>query len=62
MSHTIRFRRPEQPYGTSKMCVPPEADASAHIRNLVRLGYTILEVSPPIAGYGPTQNQSQAAS
>ncbi len=51
VKHTIRFRRPELPYGVSRMFVPPEVDAATQIRHLVRLGYTIVEVSPPLAGY-----------
>ena len=49
MSHVIRFQRPETPYGVSTVRVPPEANAAQQLRRLEALGYTIVEVSPPLA-------------
>ena len=60
VTHTIRFRRPELPYGVSRMFVPPEADAAAQIRHLEGLGYTIVDVSPPLGGYGLSDDQALA--
>jgi len=41
------------------MFVPSEVDTAGYIRHLEALGYTILEVSPPFAGYeaSPSTNQ-----
>jgi hypothetical protein len=58
VTHTISFRRPELPYVLSRMSVPPEADVAEHVRRLKDLGYTIVEGSPPLGGYGPPQNPS----
>jgi hypothetical protein len=44
------------------MFVPPEANAAAQIRHLEGLGYTIVDVTPPLGGYGPSQNQAPANS
>lgn len=53
MTHIISFRRPELFYVLSKMTVPPGADVLVQIHHLEDLGYTIVEVSPPLDGYGP---------
>jgi len=37
------------------MSVPPEADVAEHVRRLKDLGYTIVDVTPPLGGYGPPQ-------
>ena len=55
MTHTISFRRPELFYVLSKMTVPPNADVMAQVHHLEELGYTIVDVSPPLNGYGPPQ-------
>ena len=60
MTHTISFRRPELPYVLSRMSVPNGADTEAHVRRLEDLGYKIIEVSPPLGGYGPPQNPHPA--
>jgi len=49
MSSTIRFQRPETPYGVSRMFVPTGTDTCAQIRHLERLGYTIVDISPALA-------------
>ncbi len=56
VNHIISFRRPELRYVLSKMSVPPEADAAMQVRRLEDLGYTIVDVSPPLECYGPPQN------
>jgi len=38
------------------MSVPPGADVAEHVRRLKDLGYKIVDVSPPLDGYGPPQN------
>lgn len=48
MNHTIRYQRAETPYGVTKSCVPPEGDAAKQVRRLEALGYTILDVTPPL--------------
>jgi hypothetical protein len=53
VTHTISFRRPELRYVLSKMSVPPEADVVAQIQRLQDLGYQIVDVTPPLDGYGP---------
>jgi hypothetical protein len=60
MIHTIRFRRPELPYVLSTMSVPPGADTEGHVRRLEDLGYKIIDVSPPLGGYGPPQRPAPA--
>jgi len=52
MSSTIRFQRPETPHGVSKMFVPTEANTTAQVRHLERLGYTIVDVSPSLTDPG----------
>jgi len=49
VSHVILFRRPETPYGVSKVCVPREANAARQLQRLESLGYVILDVTPPLA-------------
>jgi hypothetical protein len=60
MTHTIRFRRPELPYVLSTMSVPPGSDTGEHVRRLEDLGYKIVDVSPPLGGYGPPQKPAAA--
>jgi hypothetical protein len=56
VTHIISFRRPEQPYVLSRMSVPPGSDAEAQVHRLEDLGYKVVDVSPPLSGYGPPQN------
>jgi hypothetical protein len=49
VTYTIRYQRAETPYGVTISCVPPEANAAKQVRRLQALGYTILEVTPPLA-------------
>jgi hypothetical protein len=53
VSHTISFRRPELRHVLSTIFVPPGADVEAQIRRLQDLGYQIVDVAPPLDGYGP---------
>jgi len=55
MAHMIKFRRPETNWSVSKMSAPTESSAVAQIRNLERLGYTILDVSPGLVGQSSLQ-------
>ncbi|MGA7711163.1 MAG: hypothetical protein WCA81_04620 [Rhizomicrobium sp.] len=59
MSHTIRFRRPETPYGVSRMVVPPEVDAAGRVRHLESLGYSIVDVTPPLQRQVPVEKLTQ---
>ena len=56
MTHTISFRRPELPHVLSRMSVPPASNVALHVRRLEGLGYKIIQVSPPLTGFGPPQN------
>ena len=49
VTYTIRYQRAETPYGVTKSCVPPEENAAKQVRRLQALGYTILDVTPPLA-------------
>jgi hypothetical protein len=60
VSHIIRFQRPETPYGVSRVHVPPEANAAQQLRRLEALGYTILEVSPPLPQAAATGKPSNS--
>ena len=52
MSHTVQFSRPETPTRVSRMFIPTEESGSIrHIRRLEALGYTIVDISPPLAEY-----------
>jgi hypothetical protein len=61
VNHTISFRRPELHHVLSTMSVPHGADVAAQVRHLEDLGYKIVEVSPPLDGYGPPQNPHMRA-
>lgn len=50
MTHTILFRRPETAHSITKMVVQTETSAVVQIRNLERLGYTIMDISPGFVG------------
>jgi hypothetical protein len=49
VGHTIRYRRPETPYSLSKMTTSNEQGALTQIQRLKTLGYTVVEVVPPLA-------------
>ena len=51
MSHTVQFRRPETPNRISRMFIPEESGAVRHIHRLEALGYTTVDISPPLAEY-----------
>ncbi len=50
MAHTIRFRRPETKYSISRMFVSDEQSTKSQIRLLEGLGYTIIDILPPLDG------------
>jgi hypothetical protein len=53
VSHTISFRRPELRHVLSTIFVPSGTDVEVQIRRLQDLGYQIVDVAPPLDGYGP---------
>lgn len=53
VSHTIRFRRPETPYSLSKMTASNQEETMVQIQRLKMLGYTIIEVVPPLEAEAP---------
>lgn len=53
VGHTIRYRRPETPYSLSKMTTSNEQGALTQIQRLKTLGYTVVEVVPPLASDAP---------
>lgn len=54
--HIISFRRPGQVRTLTKMTIPKQEDPLIYIRRLENLGYSIIDISPPIAQFIPTQN------
>lgn len=54
VGHTIRYRRPETPYSLSKMTTSNEQGALTQIQRLKTLGYTVVEVIPPLASDTPS--------
>jgi hypothetical protein len=53
VNHTISFRRPDLRYVLSTIFVPSGTDVTVQIRRLQDLGYQIVDVMPPLEGYGP---------
>jgi hypothetical protein len=53
MNHVISFRRPGQVRTLTKLTVPPLEDPVAYARRLEKLGYTIVDISPPLARDDP---------
>lgn len=60
MRHTILFHHPETPEFIRSLLIPPEASAATHVRNLEALGYTVLEVSPPLTRFVPLRSEGRA--
>jgi hypothetical protein len=54
VGHTIRYRRPETPYNLSKMTTSNREGALTQIQRLKSLGYTVVEVVPPLASDAPS--------
>ena len=49
MTYTIRYRRPDAPWSVVVMVVPSGVDnATAQMSRLRTLGYSIVDVSPPL--------------
>ena len=55
MEHVISFRRPGQTRSFTKLTIPPLEDPAAYARRLENLGYTIIDITPPLSAYGPPQ-------
>ena len=47
--HRIRYRRPETPWSLSQMTTQTAEDAAIQVQRLVRLGYSVSDVTPPLA-------------
>jgi hypothetical protein len=47
--HSIRYRRPETPYSLSRSSAPDAARAAVQVARLIALGYSVVEVVPPLA-------------
>ena len=61
MSQTIRFQHREAPDDVYSMTVSDEVFTVIVIRRVEALGYTIVDVTPPIAQWVPQRSESQAA-
>jgi hypothetical protein len=48
--HTIHYRRPDAFHSLVKMTTLNEQEAEAQVKRLRALGYTVVDVKPPIAG------------
>lgn len=46
--HCIRFRRPETPWSLSRMTTESAEQAAIQVQRLSALGYTIINVTPPL--------------
>jgi hypothetical protein len=61
VSQIIQFQYPEVPDSIYCMFVADEALTAALIRRVEALGYTIVDVSPPMARWVPQRSASQTA-
>jgi hypothetical protein len=48
LNHIVQFKRPETPNAVSRIFVAAECSSLGHIRHLEALGYTIIDISPPL--------------
>ena len=46
--HSIRYRRPETPYSLSRSSAPDAQRAAVQVARLIALGYSVVEVVPPL--------------
>jgi hypothetical protein len=53
VQHVISFRRPGQTRTCNKLTIPPLEDPAAYVRRLEGLGYTIIDITPPLPPYDP---------
>lgn len=53
MHHVISFRRPGQIRTSTKLTIPPAEDPASYVRRLEGLGYTIVDITPPLPTYNP---------
>jgi hypothetical protein len=60
VNHTIRYQSPEKPSSISNLFAIDEASALAKLHHLEGLGYTIVEVSPPLARWATQGSLPQA--
>lgn len=51
MTYTIRYRRPDAPWSVVNMTIPNNAEAAVLLQQtrLETLGYSIIDVTPPIS-------------
>lgn len=56
MTYVIRFRRPGQIRTSTKLTIPPLEDPVAYVRRLEKLGYTVVDISPPLPRTDPPGN------
>ena len=61
MSQTIRFQHREAPDEVYSMSVSDEVFTVIVIRRVEAMGYTIVDVSPPMARWFPQRSDSQTA-
>ena len=47
--HRIRYRRPETPWSLSSMTTQTAEDAATQVQRLMALGYSVSDVTPPLA-------------
>lgn len=47
--HNIRYRRPETPWSLSRSSAPNAERAAIQVARLIALGYSVVEVIPPLA-------------
>jgi|KBSMisStandDraft_5_1062788.scaffolds.fasta_scaffold1143100_1 hypothetical protein len=51
MTYTIRYRRPDAPWSVVNMTIPDNGEAAVLLQQtrLETLGYSIIDVTPPIS-------------
>lgn len=48
MGHAVRYTRPETRSTVTRIFVPTDEETLKQIRRLERLGYTIIDIVPPL--------------
>lgn len=54
MGHAVRYTRPETRTTVTRIFVPTDEETPKQIRRLERLGYTIVDIVPPLRAQRPT--------
>lgn len=54
MGHSVRYTRPETRATVARIFVPTVEETSKQIRRLETLGYTIVDIVPPLRDHKPT--------